>query len=93
VGCHFLFQGIFPTQGLNLRLPSLLHWQVDSLPLCHLGSPPALVVFENQERNFLESPHAVVVPFLTSMATLGLIFMGSSLLLSADLRIKGKEPS
>ena len=23
VGCHFLFQGIFPTQGLNL---CLLHW-------------------------------------------------------------------
>ena len=26
VGCHFLLQGIFPTQGLN---PSLLHWQMD----------------------------------------------------------------
>ena len=24
VGCHFLLQGIFPTQGLN---PHLLHWQ------------------------------------------------------------------
>ena len=32
------FRGIFPTQGLNLRL---LHWQVDSLPLSHLGSPSA----------------------------------------------------
>ena len=38
VGCHFLLQWIFPTQGLNLRLLCLLHWQVDSLPLCHLGS-------------------------------------------------------
>ena len=28
--------GIFPTQGLN---PRLLHWQADSLPLSHLGSP------------------------------------------------------
>ena len=27
--------GIFPTQGSNL---SFLHWQVDSLPLSHLGS-------------------------------------------------------
>ena len=36
VGCHFLLQGIFPTQGLN---PHLLHWQVDSLPLSHQGSP------------------------------------------------------
>ena len=35
VGCHFLLQRIFPTQGSNLRL---LHWQVDSLSLSHLGS-------------------------------------------------------
>ena len=34
VGCHFLFQGIFPTQGLNL---SLLPWHMDSLPLSHQG--------------------------------------------------------
>ena len=26
VGCHFLFQGIFPTQVSNLHL---LHWQED----------------------------------------------------------------
>ena len=31
--CHFLLQGIFPTQGSN---PHLLHWQADSLPLSHL---------------------------------------------------------
>ena len=36
VGCHFLLQGIFLTQGLN---PHLLHWQADSLPLSHLSSP------------------------------------------------------
>ena len=35
VVCHFLLHGIFPTQGLNLRL---LHWQADSLPLSHLES-------------------------------------------------------
>ena len=29
-------RGIFLTQGLNLHL---LHWQADSLSLCHLGSP------------------------------------------------------
>ena len=37
MGCHFLLQGIFPTQGLNPCLLHLLHWQVDSLPLSHLG--------------------------------------------------------
>ena len=36
-GCHFLLQGIFPTQELNLSFLRLLHWQVDSLPLSHLG--------------------------------------------------------
>ena len=39
VGCHFLLQGIFPTQGSNPCLLSLLHQQVDSLPLGHMGSP------------------------------------------------------
>ena len=33
VGCHFLFQGIFLTQGSNEHLLYLLHWQVDSVPL------------------------------------------------------------
>ena len=37
VGCHFHLQRIFPTQGLNLHLLLLLHWQAESLPLCHLG--------------------------------------------------------
>jgi len=32
------FIGIFPTRGSNLCPKHLLHWQVDSLPLCHLGS-------------------------------------------------------
>ena len=35
VGCHALLQGSFPTQGSNLSLLCLLHWQVNSLPLNH----------------------------------------------------------
>ena len=35
VGCHSLLQEIFLTQ---VSEPRLLHWQVDSLPLSHLGS-------------------------------------------------------
>ena len=38
-GCHFPLQGILPTQGLNWCFWCLRHWQVYSLPLCHLGSP------------------------------------------------------
>ena len=36
MGCHFLPQGILPTQVSN---PCLLHWQVDSLMVSHQGSP------------------------------------------------------
>ena len=35
-GLSFLLQGIFLTQGSNQHLP---HWQANSLPWCHLGSP------------------------------------------------------
>ena len=38
-GFPFPTQGIFLIQGLNPCLLGFLHWQVDSLPLCHMGSP------------------------------------------------------
>ena len=38
VGCHALLQGIFPTQGSNLHLLCLQHWQVGSLPLAPSGT-------------------------------------------------------
>ena len=34
--CSLMACGIFPDQGLN---PCPLHWQADSLPLSHQGSP------------------------------------------------------
>ena len=37
VGCHFLLQEIFPTQGSNPSLLSLLHRQAGSLPLVPPG--------------------------------------------------------
>ena len=40
-GCHFLLQGIFPTQGSN---PSLLHWQANSSPLHYQGSPTIIIL-------------------------------------------------
>ena len=42
VGCHFLLQRIFPTQGSNPSLLRLLSWQVCPLPLHHLGSQKEL---------------------------------------------------
>ena len=40
VGCHSLLQGIFLTQGLNLCLLGLLHWQTGSSLLVPPGKPP-----------------------------------------------------
>ena len=45
VDCHFLLQGIILTQRLNSYLLCPLHWQVDSLVLCHQGSPTILYLF------------------------------------------------
>ena len=39
MGCHFLFQGIFPTQGSNPHHLCLLPWQAGSLSLASPGSP------------------------------------------------------
>ena len=47
VGCHFLLQGIFPTQGLNT---SLLNSQAVSSPLSHQGNPDKIpdMLFNSQ---------------------------------------------
>ena len=52
--CHFLLQGSFPTQGLNLRLRWLLNWQAGSLPLSYLGSPTQ---HKTEREWFQEIPH------------------------------------
>ena len=49
VRCHALLQGIFPTQGSNLHLLHLLHWQVGSLPL----APPGKPIFMWRSPNFI----------------------------------------
>ena len=50
VGCHCLLLGTFLTQGLKLCLLHLLHWQADSLPLSHQGSPYSRTRFKMQFR-------------------------------------------
>ena len=44
MGCHFLLQEIFLTQGSN---PHPLHWQMGSLSLSHQGSPHFAFLPEN----------------------------------------------
>ena len=47
VSCRVLLQGIFLTQGLNMHLLLLLHWQAESLYHWHpLGSPDYEYQFE-----------------------------------------------
>ena len=47
VGCHFLLQGIFPTQGSNWRLLchrwTLCHGAIGKLPLTGLWTSPKMV--------------------------------------------------
>ena len=61
VDCHSFLQGIFQTQESNL---SLLHWQVDSLPLSHQGSLLTELLFGNWLNYYLviESESLSVVP-------------------------------
>ena len=47
-GLPFPTQGVFLTQGSKPCLLHLLHWQADSLPLCHGGSPSiSVLLFSN----------------------------------------------
>ena len=57
-GCHFLLQGIFLTQGSNLRF---LHWQADSLPLLHLGSHVLICIYHNGQRRARRKLHEELV--------------------------------
>ena len=45
VGCHFLLQGLFPTQGWNQCLLLLLNWQADCLPLAPPRKPHFVIWF------------------------------------------------
>ena len=47
VGHHALLQGIFLTQGLNLHLLCLLHWQAGSLPLVPCGKLLDFLIIDN----------------------------------------------
>ena len=49
VGCHALLQGIFPTQGLNMCLLHLLHWEAGCLPLAPLRKPSMTIKTDKSE--------------------------------------------
>ena len=67
VHSHFLLQGIFLTQRLNLHL---LHWQADSLPLAPLGSPGAIIFsFCSQLDKFSFIPPLRILSFWSKHTT------------------------
>ena len=77
LSCHALLQGIFPTQGSNPCLLSLLNWQVGSLPKPHLGSltEPVVVTKENTKgllatHGSMKWYHKYIKRKLTIMTTL-----------------------
>ena len=49
VGCYFLLQEIFLTQGSNPCLIHLLHWQADSLPVAPSGKPHLYMEYKKQK--------------------------------------------
>ena len=62
MGCHFILQGIFPTQGSN---PCLLHWQADFLPLSYQEST---IYFINSISGvYISTPISQFIPPLTSL--------------------------
>ena len=67
VGCRFLLQGIFPTQGLNQCLLHLLHEKAGSLPHAPLGkSNEASTCFKihlpNSNPITLTMPQQIILP-------------------------------
>ena len=54
VGCHYLLQGVFPTQRLNPALLHLLHWQADSVPLMPLWKPENVHKYSKKKKNITE---------------------------------------
>ena len=66
----------FLTQGSNPNLLCLLHWQVGSLPLGHLGSPdPFLIWLNYPDNSFIQFSELVPCPQLVRPAN---IFEGKS---------------
>ena len=68
VVCHFLLQRIILTQRLNLPL---LHWQADTLPLSHHGSPIRYIkkdiyvyILDHRKEHLLGLPSVTLFSYL-----------------------------
>ena len=96
VGCYFLPQGIFLIQ--RSRLP-LLHCQVDSLPLGHMGSPVFSPLYFTKFGKFsasraslfllafLDSDHMNAVSFIIVLQVIMLVQYFINLFFSLQFRL------
>ena len=88
MGCHALFQGIFPVQGLNPPLLCLLRWQAGSLPLMPLGKPQLMFMGVIKCQTLSEgfpcfisfNPHNVSLSQQLSLCHLGGVETGSEII-------------
>ena len=79
LGSHFLLQGIFPTQGLNPHLLSLMRWQPRSLPQVPPGKP------QGQELESLQDQLSRSVSGLSARVSgLGFSTFANSLITGTD---------
>ena len=67
VGCHFLLQELFLTQGWN---PGLLNWQMGPLPLSLLGSPSQRTEATKRDRLMALPPNPPIYLHLDPKAPL-----------------------
>ena len=84
VGCHFLLQGIFPTQGSNPCLLCLLHCREILYPLSHLGSPPRAML-NKYLLNEIVSPGSLAQHHMRCFPISVLMALNGSVRLNASL--------
>ena len=71
LGCHFLLQGLLLTQGSNLHLLGLLHWQADTCQ-SHQWSPLKMISEVKLRHSWLnlKKPRVQVLLFFTTFPCL-----------------------
>ena len=82
VACHFLLQGLFPTQESNQYLLHFLLWQAASLPLHDVGSPKHALGAQQSKIHHRQHSEVSLTPkgpvCWRSLNTLGYIFCSQS---------------
>ena len=92
LGCHALPQRIFPTQGLDLCLFYLLHWQAGSLPLASPGKPRFfnLLVALHSMWDLVPQP---VMEFMSPALTVQSLHHWATREVPFQMTLTGKEPT